>query len=106
MFMGDDVSWLRLEFAADLAAPSAIFEGLPRPSCLLNWRNVLPILLVSRTVATMQRIENAKLRIPRCIQDLQHMRNARFTSATVFKRSHSLPPSEMKSLYGSIARSA
>jgi hypothetical protein len=76
MFMGDDVSWLRLEFAADLAAPSAIFEGLPRPSCLLNWRNVLPILLVSRTVATMQRIENAKLRIPRCIQDLQHMRNA------------------------------
>src|SRR5215472_1221036 len=29
-----------------------------------------------------------------------------FASATVFKRSHTLPPSEMKSLYGSITRSA
>src|SRR5215475_6812648 len=29
-----------------------------------------------------------------------------FASATPFKRSHSLPPSEMKSLYGSITRSA
>src|SRR5262245_51940737 len=29
-----------------------------------------------------------------------------FASATAFRRSHSLPPSEMKSLYGSITRSA
>src|SRR5262249_54423662 len=29
-----------------------------------------------------------------------------FASATPFKRSHTLPPSEMKSLYGSITRSA
>ena len=27
-------------------------------------------------------------------------------SATAFRRSHTLPPSEMKSLYGSITRSA
>src|SRR5215467_9458304 len=30
----------------------------------------------------------------------------RFASATAFRRSHTLPPSEMKSLYGSITRSA
>src|SRR5262244_3167595 len=29
-----------------------------------------------------------------------------FASATVFRRSHTLPPSEMKSLYGSISRRA
>ncbi len=70
-----DVAGLRYEFAADLAAPRAVFEGLPRPRCLLDRRNVLPTLVVAWTVSTMQRIKDAKLRLPRRIQDLQHMRN-------------------------------
>jgi hypothetical protein len=48
----------------------------------------------------MQRIEDAKLGLTRSIQDLQHIRN------TTICFCKTLPPSEMKSLYGSISRSA
>jgi hypothetical protein len=72
---GNDVTWLRLELAADLATPRAVFEGLSRPSCLLNGRNVLPSLVVARAIATMQHIEDAKPRLSRCIEDLRHMKN-------------------------------
>ena len=57
--------------------------------------------------SAMQRIEDADVRLSRRIQNLQQHRGIqRFASATPFKRSHTLPPSEMKSLYGSITRSA
>src|SRR5215471_21312862 len=55
--------------------PRALFEGLMRPGCLLNWRNVLSSLVVARAMSAMQRIEFLKLRFPRCIQDLHQMRN-------------------------------
>ena len=67
MLLGNDFARLRFELAADLATPRAVFEGLSRPSCLLNWRNVLPGLVVALTVAMMQRIENAKPRLSRSI---------------------------------------
>ena len=67
---------MRFELAADLATPRAVFERLVRPRRLLNGRYVLPSLVVARTVSTMQRIEDAKLRLPRGIEDLLHMRNA------------------------------
>src|SRR5215470_3228163 len=70
-----DVARLRCEFTADLATPRPVFKGLMRPSCLLNWSNVLPSLVVARTVAMMQRIENANFRTARSIQDLQHIRH-------------------------------
>src|SRR6185369_4070392 len=76
MLEGDDIASLRREFAADLTAPRAVFEGLTQPASLLDRRQVFPGLVVARTVLTMQRIENAKLRLPRSIEDLQHMRNA------------------------------
>src|SRR5262245_53077104 len=76
MLEGHDIARLRLEFAADLATPRAVFKGLSQPSCLLNRSNILPGLVVAWTVSMMQRIENAKPRLPRGIQDLQHMRNA------------------------------
>ena len=38
---------LRLELAADLAAPRAVFKRLVQPSCLLDGRNVLPRLVNS-----------------------------------------------------------
>jgi hypothetical protein len=75
MLQGHDFARLRLELAADLATPRAVFERLIQPGCLLDGRYVLPSLVVAWTVATMQRIEDAKLRLPRSIQDLQHMRN-------------------------------
>ena len=75
MLQGHDVARLRLELATDLATPRAVFEGLMRPGCLLDRRNVLPGLVVAWTVSMMQRIEDAKPRLPRRIQDLQHMRN-------------------------------
>ena len=75
MLLGDDFARLRLELAADLATPRAAFEGLSRPRCPLDRCNILPGLLVARTVSMMQRIENAKFRLPRSIQDLQHVSN-------------------------------
>src|SRR6516225_7339507 len=81
---GYEVAWLKCEFGADLATPRSLFDGLSRPSCLLNRSNVLPGLVVAWTVAMMQRIEDAKLRLPRSSQDLQHMSN------TIIYFSHSL----------------
>jgi hypothetical protein len=69
MLEGHDIGRLRLELAADLATPRAVFEALVHPRCLLNWRNVLPKLVVGRTVSMMQRIENVKPRLPRRVQD-------------------------------------
>ena len=45
-----DIAWLRLEFAADLATPRAVFEGLSQPRYLLDGRDVLPSLIVALTV--------------------------------------------------------
>src|ERR1700741_2245546 len=70
-----DVTGLRSEFAADLPAPGPVFEDLARPRPLLDGRNVLPGLVVAGTVPVMHRVEDAKPRLPRCIQNLQHMRN-------------------------------
>src|SRR5262252_9770084 len=66
-----DVARLRYELSADLATPRPVFEGLARPGCLLDGRDVLPSLVVAWTVAMMQRIENANFRTARSIQDLQ-----------------------------------
>src|SRR5215510_1645721 len=76
MLEGHDVAGSWCEFAANLTAPCPVFESLVRPGCFLNWRNVLPALIVSWTVSMMQRIEDAELRLSRRIEDLHHMRNA------------------------------
>src|SRR6516165_3948989 len=75
MLEGHDIARLRLEFAADLAAPGAVFEGLSQPRCLLNGRNVPPGLIVAWTVSMMQRIKDAEPRLSCGIEDLQHIRN-------------------------------
>src|SRR5262249_49276850 len=75
MLEGHDIACLRFEFAADLATPRALCKGLSHPGCLLDRRYVLPGLVVARTVAMMDGIENPELRLPRSMQDLQHMRN-------------------------------
>src|SRR5215510_7885298 len=75
MLCGDNLAWLGRELGADLTAPCAVFEALVHPRCLLNGGNVLPRLIVARTVSMMHDIEDEKLRIPRGIQDLQHMSN-------------------------------
>jgi hypothetical protein len=71
MLRGDDLARLGLELGTDLAAPRAVFEALSLPRGLLNGRNVLPSLVVSRTVSMMQCIKDAKLRLARGIEDLQ-----------------------------------
>src|SRR5215472_12564757 len=76
MLRRDDLTWLGHELGPDLAAPCAVFEGLSVRCRLLYGRNVFPSLVVARTVTTMQRIEDTKLRLSRRVQDLQHMRDA------------------------------
>src|SRR5262245_62771610 len=75
MLCGDNLTRLGRELGADLTAPRAVFKALAHPCCLLNGGDVLPSLIVAWTVAMMQRIEDPKLRSPRGIQNLQHMRN-------------------------------
>src|SRR5262245_970711 len=75
MLCGDNLAWLGRELGADLTAPRAVFEALVHPRRFLNRGNVLPSLIVARTVSMMHDIEDEKLRIPRGIQNLQHMRN-------------------------------
>src|SRR5262245_1544898 len=75
MLLGHDVSGLWREFAPDFATPGAVFKCLTLPAPLLNRRDVPPSLVVARTVAMMQRIKDAQIRIPCGIQNLQHIRN-------------------------------
>src|SRR4249920_489294 len=76
MLEGNNISWLWFEFGAELTAPRTVLEGLVQPRRLLHRRDVLPRLVVTWTVSMMQCIEHAQSRLPRRIQDLQHMRDA------------------------------
>jgi hypothetical protein len=53
MLKGHDVARLRCEFAAELAASRAVFEGLMQPRGLLRGSNVLPGLVVAWAVSMM-----------------------------------------------------
>src|SRR5690349_13693953 len=75
MLRDDTFSRLRGELGTDLATPRTEFESLMLPRCPLNRRDVLPTLVVAWTITMMQCVENAKSRLPCCIQNLQHMRN-------------------------------
>src|SRR5689334_8035676 len=75
MLRRDDVARLRLEPGTNLATPRAEFEGLAGPASPLNRRDVFPSLVVTRTVATMHCIEDAKLRPPSSVQNFPHVRN-------------------------------
>src|SRR5262249_6286027 len=76
MLEGHDISRLRCELAAELAAPRPVLEALVQPRGLLHRSNVRPGLVVAWTVSTMHCIEDAQSRAPRRVQDLQHMRDA------------------------------
>src|SRR5262249_51738482 len=73
---GDNLARLRLELGTDITTPRTVFEdlALPRPS--LNWRHVLPGLIVAWAVSTMHGIEDLKPRLARGVEDLLHVRNA------------------------------
>src|SRR5262245_32773064 len=76
MLSGDNLTRLGLEFGTDLATPSTVFKGFSPPRCPLNRHNILPSLVVARSVSMMHCIEDWKLRLPRGVEDLQHIRNA------------------------------
>ena len=76
MLLGDDLTWPGRELITEFAAPRAVFKSLPCPRGLLDRRNVLPGLIVARTIAMMDGVEDAKLRLARGVEDLQHVRNA------------------------------
>src|SRR5262249_54218576 len=76
MFLRDDLTRRRHEFGAEFTAPGAVFEALVLPRRPLDRRDVLPRLVIARTVAMMHGIEDPKLRLARGIQNFQHMGNA------------------------------
>src|SRR5215471_15823475 len=57
MLLSHDVAWLRRKLRAKLAAPGPVFKCFSRPCRLLNRRDVLPTLIIARTVAMVHRIE-------------------------------------------------
>src|SRR5262249_49310606 len=84
MLRRDDVARVRLEPGTNLATPCAVFKGLAGQTSFLDRRDIFPSFIIARTVTTMHRIENAELRLPCCVQNLQHIRN------TVVGLSHAL----------------
>src|SRR6516164_8935826 len=76
VLLSHNLAWFRREFGPDLATPRAIFEDPSRPGRLLNGRDVFPGLIVARAVSMVERIEDAKPRVPCRNQKLQHIRNA------------------------------
>src|SRR5262245_30955102 len=75
MLRRDDVAGLGLEFGANLATPGAVFERLAGPASFLDRRSIFPAFIIAWTISAMHRVENAKLRLPRRVQNLQHVRN-------------------------------
>src|SRR5215475_13089206 len=76
MLSGDNLARLGFKLGADLATPSTVFEGFSPPRCPLDRRNILPSLVVAWSISMMHCIEDAKLRLPRGVEDLQHIGNA------------------------------
>jgi hypothetical protein len=76
MLLDDNFAWFGRELGPELATPRAVLEGLMRQRVLLNRRNILPTLVVARTLAMMHGIEDPELRTPGGLQHLQHMGNA------------------------------
>jgi hypothetical protein len=73
MLLRHDIARLRFELAADLASPRALSEDLTIPCGLLDWCNVLPGLVVARTVAVVHCIEDANARLPCSSHNLRHV---------------------------------
>src|SRR5919108_1013271 len=76
MLRGDNLARYWLEPGTDFAAPCAVFEAPAFPRSLLNRCNVLPSLVVARTITMVQCVKDPKLSLARGIQNLQHVRNA------------------------------
>ena len=76
MLAGNDLTSLRHELGAELAAPCAKFEGPVLPCALLNGRNVFPRFVVARAIAMMHGIEDPQLRFARGLQNFQHVGDA------------------------------
>src|SRR5215467_6867839 len=76
MLLSHDVAWLRRKLRAKLAAPGPVFKCFSRPCRLLNRRDVLPALIIARTVAMVHRIEDPHPCLSRSGQQLQLMRDA------------------------------
>src|SRR5262245_36217445 len=75
MLQCNDVARLRREFGSDLAAPRTGFKGLALPSCFLYRRDVLPGLVVARTISMMKRVEDSESRVTRGAHNPEHVRN-------------------------------
>jgi hypothetical protein len=102
----DNLAWLGFEPGPDLTTPRAVFEALARPGCFLDGRNILPGLVVAGVIPPMQRIETRSPAARAAFSTCSIFGTQWFASATPLMRSQILPPSGMKSLYGSTTRSA
>src|SRR5262245_5822190 len=51
------------KLGTDLTAPAAVCEALVHPRGFLNGRNILPRLIVARTISMMHGIEDPKFRL-------------------------------------------
>ena len=76
VLLHDRFAGFRSELGSKLATPGAVLKRLSRPCRLLNGRDVFPRFVIARTVSTMHCKENRQLRLPRGIQNPQHVGNA------------------------------
>ena len=76
VFADHYVAWEGLEFCADLTAPGAVLEVLVPPGFFLDRRDVLPGLVVARTVSMMKSVEDAQPGLARGVEDFLHVGEA------------------------------
>jgi hypothetical protein len=67
MFERNGFPGKRRKLGAKFTAPGSILESLVLPRAGLDWRDVLPGLLVAGTIAMMWCNEHSQLGCPRCL---------------------------------------
>src|SRR5579872_2022258 len=75
MLRDHDVTGAGFEFWPDFTAPCAVFEGFSIPGCLLDWRHILPCLVVAGAISPMERVEHSDSRPPSSVENLHHVGN-------------------------------
>jgi hypothetical protein len=96
MLLSDNLTSPGLELRTELATPGTVLEALCSPGRPLDGRNVLPGLVVARTVSMMQKTGSFAFRA--ALRTRSMFGTQSFASATARIRPQILPPSEMKSL--------
>ena len=106
MLRCDNVAGAGFEFWSDLTPHVPCSKVFSLPGCPLNWRNILPRIVIAGVISPVQCVECAYSRLSSSIEDLHHVGDTLVRFGNAFDPIPYCRLLEMKSLYGSMTRSA